>query len=167
MSLRRALVLTTSCLALLAVSGCGDDEEETTASGTATTVPTPAPTPTKPKVDFEKAKTPPKDVVKEDLKPGTGDTIAKGDAVSVHYVGVLYDDKKQFDASYDSGQQFNLTVGAGDVIKCWDEGLVGVKVGGRRQLTCPPDKAYGKQGSPPTIGKNATLVFVIDVIEKL
>ena len=82
----------------------------------------------------------------------------------MNYVGVAYSTGKEFDSSFDSGQPFPFTLGAGEVIPGWDEGLEGMKVGGRRQLTIPPDLAYGAQGSPPVIKPNETLIFVIDLL---
>jgi peptidylprolyl isomerase len=100
----------------------------------------------------------------EDLVVGNGAAAKTGDKVAVRYVGVLYDNNKEFDASWDRGKApFELTLGAGQVIAGWDQGLLGMKVGGRRKLTIPPDQAYGAQGQPPTIPKNATLVFEVDL----
>ena len=83
----------------------------------------------------------------------------------MQYVGVDYETGKEFDASWDRGQPFPFQLGAGNVIEGWDEGVAGMKVGGRRELIIPPDLAYGKQGSPPAIGPDATLIFVIDLID--
>ncbi len=165
-TLAAALAVLFALALALVLAGCGGDEEDA-ASAPQVTIATPVPTPTKPKVEYDKKATPPAKLEMEDIKQGTGAAVKKGDAVSVHYVGVDYKTGKQFDSSYDSGQQFNLTIGAGDVIKGWDQGLVGMKVGGRRRLIIPPDLAYGKQGSPPSIKANATLVFYIDLIETL
>jgi peptidylprolyl isomerase len=100
----------------------------------------------------------------EDLVVGNGAAAKSGDKVAVRYVGVLYDNNKEFDASWNRGKApFELTLGAGQVIAGWDQGLLGMKVGGRRKLTIPPDQAYGAQGQPPTIPKNATLVFEVDL----
>jgi len=106
----------------------------------------------------------PSELKSEDLKVGTGPAAKAGDQVTVNYVGVLFDDCTQFDASYDNGQPFPFALGSGSVIPGWDQGVAGMKVGGRRQLTIPPDLAYGAQGQPPTIPPDATLVFVIDLI---
>jgi peptidylprolyl isomerase len=84
--------------------------------------------------------------------------------VSVQYVGVSYLNGRQFDASWDRGEPFAFQLGAGAVIPGWDEGVKGMNVGGRRMLVIPPDLAYGPQGSPPAIGPNETLVFVIDLL---
>jgi peptidylprolyl isomerase len=106
----------------------------------------------------------PKQLKVEDVIVGKGAAAKSGDKLSVRYVGVLYDNNKQFDASWDRGKDpFEVTLGAGQVIAGWDQGLIGMKVGGRRKLTIPPDQAYGAQGQPPTIPANSTLVFEIDL----
>ena len=105
----------------------------------------------------------PKDLIAEDLIVGKGPAAKAGDQVSVQYVGVLRDTLKEFDSSWKRNQPFNLQLGAGQVIKGWDKGLVGMKAGGRRRLTIPPDLAYGATGQPPTIPANATLVFDVDM----
>lgn len=103
-------------------------------------------------------------LVVKDLKTGTGAEAKSGDQVSVQYIGVLYDNGSKFDSSYDHGQPFSFKLGGGQVIPGWDQGVAGMKVGGRRELIIPPDLAYGAQGQPPTIPPNATLVFVIDLV---
>jgi peptidylprolyl isomerase len=107
---------------------------------------------------------PPKKLVIKDIVKGTGKTAKAGAVVSVQYVGVDYKTGEQFDASWDRGQPFQFQLGAQSVIPGWDQGVAGMKVGGRRQLTIPPDLAYGPQGQPPAIGPSATLVFVIDLV---
>jgi peptidylprolyl isomerase len=103
----------------------------------------------------------------EDLIEGDGAAAKTGDQVSVQYVGVLFSNGKQFDSSWDNDKKpFEFTLGSGQVIAGWDEGIVGMKVGGRRKLTIPPDMAYGDQGQPPSIPANATLVFEVD-LEKI
>lgn len=100
-----------------------------------------------------------------DIKQGTGNTVQKGMTVSVQYTGWLQSTNKKFDSSYDhGGQPFQLPVGQGQVIKGWDEGIVGMKVGGTRRLIIPPSLGYGAQGYPPTIPPNATLVFDVTVV---
>ena len=106
----------------------------------------------------------PDHLVVRDLKTGDGAEAKSGDQVSVQYVGVLYDGGKQFDSSWDRGQPFSFQLGSGQVIPGWDQGVAGMKVGGRRELIVPPDLGYGKQGQPPTIPGDATLVFVIDLL---
>src|SRR5262245_21705023 len=104
----------------------------------------------------------------QDLKFGDGDAARKGDRVLVHYTGWL--DKggkkgKQFDSSHKSGQPLPVTIGIGKVIKGWDEGLVGIKVGGKRRLMVPPDLAYGEGGYPPDIPPNAALIFDVELVK--
>lgn len=108
---------------------------------------------------------PPTELETEDIVSGDGATAEAGDQLTMQYVGVLYDTGEQFDASWDTGQPFQFELGAGNVIPGWDEGIEGMKVGGRRQLTIPPDLAYGPAGQPPDIGPNATLVFVVDLLD--
>lgn len=108
---------------------------------------------------------PPAELVSEDIVVGDGATAEAGDEVEVQYVGVDYSTGEQFDASWDNGQPFTFELGAGNVIPGWDQGVEGMKVGGRRMLTIPPDLAYGEAGSPPAIAPNATLVFVVDLLD--
>jgi peptidylprolyl isomerase len=117
----------------------------------------------KPTVEVPKGPAPQKLVV-EDLKTGDGAEAKAGDQVSVQYVGVLYDGGKQFDSSWDRGQPFDFQLGSGQVIPGWDQGVEGMKVGGRRELIIPPNLGYGAQGQPPTIPPNSPLVFVIDLV---
>jgi peptidylprolyl isomerase len=107
---------------------------------------------------------PPKTLESTDLVEGDGATAEPGSAVSVQYVGVDYETGKEFDTSW-GREPFQFQLGSGSVIPGWDQGVVGMKVGGRRQLVIPPDLAYGAQGSPPDIGPNATLIFVIDLLD--
>ncbi len=106
----------------------------------------------------------PTELVTNDIVEGEGPAAKDGDKVTVQYVGALYDSGKEFDASWDRGEPFELTLGGGTVIQGWDQGLVGMKAGGRRELIIPPDLGYGAQGSPPTIPADATLVFIVDMI---
>lgn len=99
----------------------------------------------------------------EELKAGDGPEAKAGDRVVVHYVGTLTDGKK-FDSSRDRGEGFTFALGAGQVIKGWDRGVAGMKVGGLRKLTIPSDLAYGARGFPPVIPPNATLVFEVELL---
>ena len=158
---RRPLLLVLALAALIAVGGCGSDSEETASKSTPEASATPART--KPEVTVPKGKAP-KQLVIKDLEKGSGATAEPGKNVTVQYVGVSALNGRQFDASWDRGEPFSFQLGSGGVIKGWDEGVKGMKVGGRRQLVIPPDLAYGPDGSPPTIGPNETLVFVIDLL---
>ena len=100
----------------------------------------------------------------EDLTVGDGDEATAGSLVEVHYVGVSWSTGSQFDASWDRGDTFKFTLGKGQVIKGWDEGVAGMKVGGRRRITIPPMLGYGKRGFPPVIAPDETLVFVVDLV---
>ncbi|HVM63141.1 MAG TPA: FKBP-type peptidyl-prolyl cis-trans isomerase [Verrucomicrobiae bacterium] len=99
----------------------------------------------------------------EDTKVGTGDTAATGKSVTVHYTGWLTNGTK-FDSSKDRGQPFTFQLGAGQVIRGWDQGVVGMKVGGVRRLTIPPSLAYGESGAGGVIPPNATLVFEVELL---
>jgi len=106
----------------------------------------------------------PTELVTNDIVEGEGPAAKEGDDVSVQYVGALYDTGEEFDASWDRGQPFDLTLGSGTVIASWEQGLIGMKAGGRRELIIPPDLGYGDGGQPPTIPGGATLVFIVDMI---
>ena len=101
----------------------------------------------------------------KDITVGTGAEATTGSHVTVQYVGVNFADGKEFDASWNRGQPFDFNLGAGQVIKGWDQGVVGMKVGGRRELIIPPALGYGPNGSPPVIQPNETLVFVVDLVK--
>jgi peptidylprolyl isomerase len=100
----------------------------------------------------------------EDIEVGTGDEAVAGKVVEVHYVGVSWKTGQQFDASWDRGDTFKFGLGKGQVIKGWDDGVSGMKVGGRRRITIPPDLAYGQRGAGGVIGPGETLVFVVDLL---
>lgn len=99
----------------------------------------------------------------DDQVVGTGAEAVNGKTVSVHYVGTLENGTK-FDSSYDRNLPFEFTLGAGDVIAGWDQGVLGMKVGGKRKLTIPGELGYGPAGSPPTIPPNATLIFEVELL---
>ena len=124
----------------------------------------PMPSDEKPHVYVPAGEAPPAELVTEDLEVGDGDEATAGSQVEVHYVGVSWRTRKQFDASWDRGDTFSFGLGAGQVIKGWDEGVAGMRVGGRRRIVIPPGKAYGRQGAGGVIGPDETLVFVVDLL---
>jgi FKBP-type peptidyl-prolyl cis-trans isomerase FkpA len=126
----------------------------------------PEPTPEKrPPPVVEPEKPEPADLVKEDLKEGTGAEAKDGDKVKVNYTGRLLKTNFMFDTSVGKGKKpFEFQIGKGSVIKGWDQGVVGMKVGGKRKLTIPSRLAYGEKGSPPKIPGKATLVFEIELL---
>jgi peptidylprolyl isomerase len=100
----------------------------------------------------------------EDLVVGDGDESVAGQIVEVHYVGVAWKTRQQFDASWDRDETFKFRLGKAEVIAGWDQGVAGMKVGGRRRITIPPMLGYGKRGAGGVIGPDETLVFVVDLI---
>ena len=157
-------------------AGCGeeDEPERTATAPAAETTPTPEATEV-PTADLKDTKTKPvigkptgdapTELVKEDIVTGKGKTAKKGSDISVQYVGVSYSTGEEFDASWDRGEPFQFGLGSGMVIPGWDQGIVGMKEGGRRRLTIPPDLAYGPAGAPPAIGPDETLIFVVDLLK--
>ena len=163
-------------LLLVAPAACGgdDDSGEPAAKTTAEkTSEEPSPsaqrealkdTSTKPVIP-KPSGSPPRRLEKQDIVKGKGPAAKPGDTVTVQYVGVTFSTGDEFDASWDRGQPFPVPLGAGQVIEGWDKGLVGMRKGGRRMLTIPPELAYGSEGYPPTIAPNETLIFVIDALD--
>ncbi|WP_406388831.1 FKBP-type peptidyl-prolyl cis-trans isomerase [Streptomyces sp. NBC_00887] len=162
--MRRLAGLLVVPLLLLSTAACGDDK----ASDSASSEGNPAITagakfgekPTLAKGEGD----PPKELKTEVISEGDGAKLKNGDAIQVNYLGQAWNSTKPFDNSFDKGQPFDLTLGAGMVIQGWDKGLVGQKVGSRVQLVIPPDLAYGEQGQGD-IKPNSTLVFVVDVVK--
>jgi peptidylprolyl isomerase len=107
---------------------------------------------------------PPSSLIIDDEIIGSGDEATSGRNVSVHYVGVAWSTGKQFDASWDRNEPFDFRLGAGQVIAGWDQGVTGMKVGGRRKLTIPPHMGYGDYGAGSVIKGGETLVFVVDLL---
>jgi len=107
---------------------------------------------------------PPADLLVEDLVVGAGDVARAGQQVSVHYVGVAWSTGSEFDASWDRREPFEFGLGAGQVIKGWDQGVAGMRTGGRRRLSIPPELGYGSRGAGGVIKGGETLVFVVDLL---
>jgi peptidylprolyl isomerase len=184
--MRRHLLTLPLLLAVFAFAACGDDSssDESAATPTATEAATEAPTaeataagPTEgdagvkvsgklgaePKITVPSGGTAPTGLVYKDIKVGKGPEAAPGQTVDVQYSGVLFKDGTKFDASWDrGGEPFSFGLGQGMVIPGWDQGVAGMKKGGRRLLVIPPDLAYGASGQGP-IGPNEPLVFVVDL----
>ncbi|MFG3052809.1 FKBP-type peptidyl-prolyl cis-trans isomerase [Kitasatospora sp. NPDC048239] len=118
---------------------------------------------TKPEIDFPIGE-PPVELKIRDIEVGTGEEAKPGQVVEVHYVGVTFATGEEFDASWNRGSSFKFPLGGGRVIKGWDQGVAGMKVGGRRELTIPPHLAYGNQSPSPLIPAGSTLIFVVDLL---
>ncbi|MEU9603770.1 FKBP-type peptidyl-prolyl cis-trans isomerase [Streptomyces sp. NPDC048057] len=117
----------------------------------------------KPEIDFPGGEAP-KDLEIKEIWEGDGAAAKAGDFVSVHYVGVAFSTGEEFDASWNRNQAFRFQLGAGQVIAGWDQGVQGMKVGGRRQLTIPAHLAYGDRGAGGRIKPGETLIFVVDLL---
>jgi peptidylprolyl isomerase len=107
---------------------------------------------------------PPAELLIEDITVGDGEEAEPGHHVDVHYVGVAFSSGKEFDASYNRGEPFQFPLGGGQVIQGWDRGVAGMRVGGRRRLTIPPELGYGSRGAGGVIKPNETLIFVVDLL---
>jgi peptidylprolyl isomerase len=118
----------------------------------------------KPEIEFPGAE-PPADLVITDVTEGDGAEATSGSTVSVHYVGVAHSTGEEFDASYNRGAPLQFRIGVGQVIQGWDQGVEGMKVGGRRQLVIPPHLGYGDRGAGGVIKPGETLIFVVDLID--
>jgi peptidylprolyl isomerase len=170
------IMMLVALAAALSLSACGDDDDDggggsPQAAEQTETEPSPSQqrealkdTSKKPVIP-KPSGTPPRRLEKEDIVHGKGPAAKPGDTLTVHYAGVSFSTGEEFDASWNSGQPFTFPLGAGQVIPGWDKGLVGMRKGGRRMLTIPPELAYGPAGQPPVIGPNETLVFVVDLLK--
>ena len=118
----------------------------------------------KPVVEIPAGQSPSYQLELDDIEVGDGDEAVAGCIVEVHYVGVSWSTGEQFDASWDRGDTFKFALGKGQVIAGWDQGVAGMKVGGRRRITIPPTLGYGKRGAGGVIGPDETLVFVVDLL---
>jgi peptidylprolyl isomerase len=186
----RAGIAGAALFAAIAIAGCGSSggsstitvgnensadnalikaTETTSKTSTSSTSATAAKTPTSGPLSKEPKVTPPTGAAPtkletKELIAGTGAEAKNGDSVTVNYVGVLYKNGKEFNASWETKEPFNFTLGKGQVIPGWDQGIPGMKVGGRRELIIPAALAYGTKGSPPKIPGNEALVFVVDLL---
>jgi len=174
----RAKLLTLTLVVLLGagIAACGDDDS---AEGETAATPAPAEAPVAPNTDAiaagigENTKKepkivkpegdPPADLVTKDIVKGKGPKAKAGDRLTMQYVGVSWSTGEKFDASWDRGEPFPFQLGAGMVIPGWDQGMVGMRKGGRRLLVIPPDLGYGEAGAGGVIGPNETLIFAVDL----
>ena len=179
-----------TALFAIALSGCGSESESAAESDAGTPTPTAtAATPepaaggdavsvsgvqiadakdldAEPAVTIEEGAEPPGELISRDLVKGDGARIASGDEVSVRYTGVSWSTGEKFDSSWDRGSEpITFPIGVGQVIPGWDQGVTGMRAGGRRLLIIPPDLGYGAAGSPPAIAPDETLIFVIDAVD--
>ncbi len=168
-TLRSVLGIFVALTLAVTVSACGDDDsssntasDDSVAEMELTPVDDSEVVGEKPEVVIPQGE-PPTELVIEDLRDGDGEQATTGSFVTVHYVGVSWSTGEQFDASWDRGQPFQFSIGIDPVIQGWELGLQGMKVGGQRRLTIPPDLGYGESGQG-TIGPNETLVFVVDLL---
>lgn len=160
--MRGVLLTIVLCLAL-ALAGCGGSDDS---SGSAeTSADAPAESINKKPVVEAPSGPPPKELETIDLIEGTGKEAKAGDNVTVQYVLVDYASGKEIESSWERNEPFPFTLGSSSVIPGWEQGVEGMKAGGRRELIIPPELAYGAAGSPPTIKPNATLIFVVDMVE--
>jgi peptidylprolyl isomerase len=174
LALLLTLALTGGAMSLAACGG-GDDE-----AGESEATPIPIPqdpaadirrivaglgddTSSKPEIAAPEG-SPPPELEKRDIVRGKGARAKPGDSLTMQYVGVSWSTGAEFDASWGKPEPFTFELGAGDVIPGWDEGLVGMREGGRRLLVIPAEKGYGAQGQPPHIGPNETLIFAVDLV---
>lgn len=179
--MKRLALILIACLAVFA-AGCGGSDDSSSSSESTSTEATSGESSapkeeskpgsgeepaggekTKPKVTVPSGPPPKKLEIKE-IEKGTGATAKPGDEVTVQYVGVGYDSEEEFDSSWSRSEPFSFQLGAGQVIPGWDQGIAGMKAGGRRELIIPSNLAYGAAGSPPVIGPNETLIFVVDLL---
>jgi peptidylprolyl isomerase len=179
--MRRVLPLLLAAAAL-AVAGCGNSSSASSSSAekpaTPTSTPAATPSPAKaiaaiarhiPKSLAKKPRipkpngAPPLKLVERDIVKGHGRAARQGETARVQYVGVAWSTGQEFDSSWSRNQAFAFPLGAGQVIQGWDQGVVGMRPGGRRLLVIPPELGYGAAGSPPAIGPDETLIFVIDL----
>jgi peptidylprolyl isomerase len=166
--MRTGRTITLLAAAAIAVAGCGSQKQDSGGGGGQAVQgvvlpPSASDLNTKPVIPKPQGN-PPGTMQVRDVVQGTGKAAESGDTLSVQYVGVSWSTGQEFDSSWSRGKQpFKFKLGAGMVIPGWDQGLVGMKQGGRRELVIPPNLAYGPQGQPPSIAPNETLIFVIDL----
>lgn len=161
---RRAFLgLSAGTLGAVALTACSSDEGVDDADTTAAPENAPIEERGAPSIEPPSGE-PPTELLIEDLVEGDGEEAKPNDTIDVHYSGWAWSNGEQFDSSWERGEPLSFTVGAGQVIQGWDEGLLGMKVGGRRKITIPPQMAYGETGAGDAVGPNETLIFVCDLV---
>lgn len=166
MSRGRLLIFALCAVLALAIAGCGGSGDSSTESSGESSGSSSSDVSTnlkvKPKVTVPDGE-PPKELEEIEVVEGNGAEAKEGDEVTVQYVGVGYDSEEEFDSSWSRGEP--ATFDLDEVIPGWNQGIAGMKVGGRRELIIPANLAYGPSGSPPVIGPNETLIFVVDLLK--
>ncbi len=160
----RATMLLAAAMLVLGLAGCKQETAPVEPQAPQESTEAVQPPPSRP-APAEQAQEPVTTLQIKDTQPGTGKEAKPGDTITVHYTGTLYPGGKKFDSSLDRKEPFTFRLGAGEVIKGWDEGFKGMKEGGKRTLVIPPDMAYGAMGAPPDIPPNATLQFDIELLK--
>jgi peptidylprolyl isomerase len=160
----KSILIIAACTGLI-FAGCGGDNDSSI--GSTRTAPAKssgdASNRGKPEVTAPEG-APQQQLEETDLIEGTGEEAEAGDEVTVQYVGIGYESDEEFDSSWSHNAPFSFTLGRGEVIPAWDQGIAGMKVGGQRELIVPPDLAYGAAGAPPAVEPNEALVFVVDLL---
>lgn len=159
----RGVLLTIALCLALAIAGCGGGDDSSSGSAE-TSADAPAESINKKPVVEAPSEPPPKELEEIELIEGTGPEAKAGDNVTVQYVLVDYESGKEIESSWERNEPLPFTLGSSSVIPGWEQGVEGMKAGGRRELIIPPELAYGPEGSPPTIKPNATLIFVVDMV---
>lgn len=161
----RRRTLFTAAVATMGLAACADDKPKGDPSKSNDgEAPTSVPADREPPTIEVPAGDPPTELQTEDLIVGGGDEAKDGDAIAAHYTGVAWSNGDKFDSSWDRGEPFSFVLGAGQVIEGWDKGLQGMKVGGRRKVTIPPELGYGDRGAGDAIKPGETLIFVCDLV---
>lgn len=160
----RGILLTIGLCLAVAIAGCGGGDDSSSSSGAETAASAPQESINKKPVVDVPSGPPPTQLETIDLIEGSGPEAKAGDNVSVQYVLVDYKSGKEIESSWERNEPLPFTLGSNAVIPGWEQGVEGMKVGGRRELIIPPELAYGSAGSPPVIKPNATLIFVVDMV---
>ena len=160
----RGILLTIGLCLAVAIAGCGGGDDSSSSSGAETAASAPKESINEKPVVEVPSGPPPKELETIDLIEGSGPEAKAGDNVSVQYVLVDYKSGKEIESSWERNEPLTFTLGSNAVIPGWEQGVEGMKAGGRRELIIPPELAYGSAGAPPVIKPNSTLIFVVDMV---